>query len=45
MATLGPPPRARQGPPNVVVLMTDDQTVEDMAAMPRTRAAARRARA
>jgi N-acetylglucosamine-6-sulfatase len=26
-----------QRPPNVVVLMTDDQTVEDMAVMPRTR--------
>ena len=28
----------RQGPPNIVVLMTDDETVEDMAVMPRTRA-------
>jgi N-acetylglucosamine-6-sulfatase len=26
-----------QSPPNVVVLMTDDETVEDMAVMPRTR--------
>jgi N-acetylglucosamine-6-sulfatase len=35
-----PPARAgssRQTPPNVVVLMTDDQTVEDLAVMPRTR--------
>jgi len=29
---------SRRGPPNVVVLMTDDETVEDMAVMPRTRA-------
>jgi arylsulfatase A-like enzyme len=28
---------ARQGRPNVVVLMTDDQTVEDMDVLPRTR--------
>jgi N-acetylglucosamine-6-sulfatase len=28
---------ARQSPPNVVVLMTDDETVEDMDVMPRTR--------
>lgn len=28
---------ARQTPPNVVVLMTDDETVEDMDVMPRTR--------
>ena len=28
---------ARQMPPNVVVLMTDDETVEDMDVMPRTR--------
>jgi arylsulfatase A-like enzyme len=27
----------RQDPPNVVMLMTDDETVEDMAVMPRTR--------
>ena len=27
----------RQSPPNVVVLMTDDETVQDMAVMPQTR--------
>jgi N-acetylglucosamine-6-sulfatase len=35
-----PPARAggsRQSPPNIVMLMTDDQTVEDLAVMPRTR--------
>ena len=34
----GPPAAPGKGPPNVVVLMTDDETVEDMAVMPRTRA-------
>jgi N-acetylglucosamine-6-sulfatase len=34
----GPPAAPGRGPPNVVVLMTDDQTVEDMTVMPHTRA-------
>jgi arylsulfatase A-like enzyme len=33
------PARAAEGPPNVVLLMTDDQTVRDMQVLTRTRAA------
>ena len=38
LAVLACAPVARAAAPNVVVIETDDQTVADMAAMPRTRA-------
>ena len=37
VGTSGEPARAARSKPNVVVIMTDDQTYDDMAAMPQTR--------